>query len=459
MARWQVLASGAAAMIGGGIRGLTAERWLRFCTALVCVSGVCAVLFYEFATHIGSYNIVAGLYLLLLLLVIPVAVICRVRNPLIVVLAELTNLLFGMLLGVGVHLSLQAASLAVAYLCIRLPMYPQAICDLLMLGTMVTIYKQPAHVRILLPVMMTSFALVGVISAVRAIAQERRASAAMLDEAQRRVDALEVENQRAMQRSHMANELHDSVGHSLTAIIALAQGGADWMRNKPGQAQEAASSFDDIADIAKDSLNSTRRLLSMFNELERESNHDDDGRPAPVGAAGAEAGVRLRDWTDIQPVLSHARASGIVAVLTETGKRSDDPRCADLCFAITREAVTNAMRHGAGVSRIAVAWNHDDAGGTAIIVRDNGQAAAGATGADDAAGAAVDEGIANSGAADVADGQVQRTPGSGLRRLQERVHGVGGTLSFGPGDRGWVLAASVPCPYSWRRTPVSDERR
>jgi signal transduction histidine kinase len=37
-----------------------------------------------------------------------------------------------------------------------------------------------------------------------------------------------------------------------------------------------------------------------------------------------------------------------------------------------------------------------------------------------------------------------RSSGYGLRGLTERIHLVGGSLTFGPADRGWLVHAELP---------------
>lgn len=54
----------------------------------------------------------------------------------------------------------------------------------------------------------------------------------------------------------------------------------------------------------------------------------------------------LHTWDDLSDVLDTTRQLGIRVVMTETGRRSDDTAEADLAFCVSREAITNAIRHG-----------------------------------------------------------------------------------------------------------------
>lgn len=134
--------------------------------------------------------------------------------------------------------------------------------------------------------------------------------------------------------------------------------------------------------------------------------------------------LRLRDWDDIRPVLEHIRSTGIIVIFTETGSRVDDPRRSDLCFAITREALTNALRHGSGLTRVAVAWDHLENGGTSISIRNNGHTY----------GRQRNEVARKNNA----------RGGTGLSRLAQRIAKVGGTLSYGPSESGWTVKALIP---------------
>lgn len=124
-------------------------------------------------------------------------------------------------------------------------------------------------------------------------------------------------------------------------------------------------------------------------------------------------------WDDITPVLDHARHVGISIALTETGRRPQDPGQANLAFTVTREAVTNTLRHGQEVNRIVVSWDHNSQGGIDITVRDDGR-------------------LLNHDV-DNANGN-----GTGLARLRAEVQARCGSFSSGPGPDGWTLQARIP---------------
>lgn len=210
------------------------------------------------------------------------------------------------------------------------------------------------------------------------------------------------ERDQAMYQSRVAADLHDSVGHDLTAIIALSEG-MDHASGKP-EIDEAISM---INDLARQGLDDTRTAVKTLQSKARTENN-----PAqPIGEG--------HGWDDIKPILDHARQAGISTALTETGHRPQDSEQANLAFTVTREAVTNALRHGRKVNRIVVSWDHDSQGCIDIIVRDDGQ-------------------LLNNDADDGGDN------GTGLARLRAELQAHGGSFHSGPGPNGWTLQARIP---------------
>lgn len=210
------------------------------------------------------------------------------------------------------------------------------------------------------------------------------------------------ERDQAVHQSTVAAELHDSVGHNLTAIIALSEG-LDHASGKP-EIDEAVSM---INVLARQGLEDTRTAVKALQS-------EEDPKNDPLQSVGER-----HSWDDIKPVLDHARHVGIRAALTETGRRPQDPEQASLAFTVTKEAVTNALRHGQDVNRIVVSWGHNSQGGLDISVRDDGQL------------------LSND--ADDADDN-----GTGLAKLRAEVQAHGGGFRSGPGPDGWTLQARIP---------------
>ncbi|KFI56218.1 histidine kinase, dimerization and phosphoacceptor region [Bifidobacterium reuteri DSM 23975] len=245
-------------------------------------------------------------------------------------------------------------------------------------------------------------ALAGAIAlAHRGMVQARRATAAAGLEHRRAQTAVK-QRDAAVRRSRIAGQLHDSVGHGLTTIIALSEG----LSGKTGDPR-VDEALKGINEIARESLADTRKAVRALTETDTT---DED--PAEPGSRS------MRSWDDIRPILAHARTLGIITIFTETGIRADDEPQADLCFDVTREAITNAIRHGRHVTHLNVSWNHQPNGVTVIVRNDGATGAAQAVAPDD---------------------------GTGLAGLSRRVQDAGGTFAYGPVDgTEWQVKAVIP---------------
>ena len=247
-----------------------------------------------------------------------------------------------------------------------------------------------------------TFALCLTVAFLSRSVRQSRLSEQALEEERSHALTLAHERDQAMHQSRIAAQLHDSVGHDLTAIIALSEG-LDHASGKP-EIDEAISM---INDLARQGLDDTRTAVKTLQSKARTENN-------PEQSIGEGHG-----WDDIKPILDHARQAGISTALTETGHRPQDSGQANLAFTVTREAVTNALRHGRKVNRIVVSWDHDSQGCIDIIVRDDGQ-------------------LLNNDADDGGDN------GTGLARLRAEVQAHGGSFHSGPGPNGWTLQARIP---------------
>ena len=223
------------------------------------------------------------------------------------------------------------------------------------------------------------------------------------------------ERDQAMQQSRVAAELHDSLGHDLTAIIALSEG-----LDHASEKSEINEAIAMINELARQGLDETRTAVKT---LQSKAGSEND----PAQSTGEEHG-----WDDIKPILAHARHAGISTALTETGRRPQDPRQANLAFTVTREAITNTLRHGQGVDRIVVSWDHDIQDGITITVRDDGQ-------------------LLNNDVADSGDS------GTGLARLRAELQTHGGSFRSGPGPDGWTLQARIPSLVAMAADDKSEE--
>ena len=233
---------------------------------------------------------------------------------------------------------------------------------------------------------------------------------------------LVVQRDAARYQARVAAELHDSVGHSLTAIIALSEG----LQGASG-IPDVDEAIDLVNSLARDGLADTRNAVASLQSSP--AILDDFGSGAltssrPMIATGA------RGWDQLEDLLCTVRATGISAALTETGRRPRDTAMGralgELVYIVVREALTNVMRHAEGATRVVVSLDHTGSS-TRITVSDDGHVTI---------------------HADSSQDSHELSTGHGLTNLASVIHERGGALEVGPsiapGSGGWVLRAVVP---------------
>lgn len=306
-----------------------------------------------------------------------------------------------------------------AYCCVALADAPRACAGILVAATSLLAGTRPAESSVggmggvILPTVLPMM-LVAAFALWSRGMRVRRETTARVEEARARAVTAAAQRDAMEARARMSAELHDSVGHDLTAIIALAEGLK--AVNTDGTMDEAIGM---IATLGHQALDDTRKVARSLNPV-----RSADGGVVSDDAAVDGSGHGPHGWDDAARLLETVRATGVDAVLTETGLRPDDAAQADLCFTVSREAVTNAMRHGGGVSSIVVSWDHRADGSMTAMVRDDGTTTHG----------------------DGHDAPPRPHDGTGLTGLRERVAHAGGTFGAGPsadGD-GWTVTAELP---------------
>ena len=233
---------------------------------------------------------------------------------------------------------------------------------------------------------------------------------------------LVVQRDAARYQARVAAELHDSVGHSLTAIIALSEG----LQGASG-IPDVDEAIDLVNSLARDGLADTRNAVASLQSSP--AILDDFGSGAltssrPMIATGA------RGWDQLEDLLTTVRATGISAALTETGRRPRDTAVGralgELVYIVVREALTNVMRHAEGATRVVVSLDHTGSS-TRITVSDDGHVTI---------------------HADSSQDSHELSTGHGLTNLASVIHERGGALDVGPsvapGSGGWVLRAVIP---------------
>ncbi|WP_329123065.1 sensor histidine kinase [Streptomyces sp. NBC_01465] len=228
-------------------------------------------------------------------------------------------------------------------------------------------------------------------------------------------DRLEREQQdaadraRLRERSRIAGDMHDSLGHDL-ALIAVRAAALEVDRALGPQQQAAAGELRAAAGAA------TARLRDVIGVLR------EDDAAAPVTPA---------DET-VAELVKRAQESGMAVELAEEGPESElAPMTGRALHRTVQEALTNAAKHAPG-ARVAVSLVRTDSALTVTV-----------TGAPRPAGPL--PGATGSG--------------TGLVGLDERVRLAGGALTHGPTPEGGFAVCAVlpyaPGPASAARAPES----
>ncbi|MCG7287745.1 histidine kinase [Cellulomonas sp. ACRRI] len=260
------------------------------------------------------------------------------------------------------------------------------------------------------------------------VRRSRRVTIAALRD---RAERLEVERDQqariatAAERTRIAREMHDIVAHSLSVVVAQADGGRYAAAADPEAATRALGT---IAETGRAALADMRRLLGVLREPKRVP-----GAPVPanaLAAGGAPAGSA--PYTpqpaehDLESLVEQVRASGVRASLVRMGTpRRLPPGIGLTVYRICQEALTNVLKHGGPDVTVTVLAQWQPA---ALVLEIT----------DDGRGAAADS-----------DGA-----GQGLLGMRERATMVGGTLAAGPRPGGgFRVHAELPLPPG---APVDD---
>ncbi|WP_062380271.1 sensor histidine kinase [Demequina pelophila] len=245
-------------------------------------------------------------------------------------------------------------------------------------------------------------------------ARQRQAAVAALEDRTRRLE-IEAAQQAALgaaaERERIAREMHDVIAHSLTVIVAQADGGRYVAERDPAAARGALAA---IGDAARRALADTRSMLGVLR--------DPQGGEAPLAP---QAGV-----DGLADLLTQARSSGLDIVFEERGDAADVPGPVSLAlYRAAQECITNVLRH-AGVhapARLALVWEPDRVTLEAV----NGPASRANAGI--SAGTGPSRTLATAGS------------GLGLAGMAERAASLGGTLEHGPTpDGGFRVLLTLP---------------
>jgi signal transduction histidine kinase len=205
----------------------------------------------------------------------------------------------------------------------------------------------------------------------------------------------EIEEAKLRQRNQLARELHDAVGHHVSAIAIQAQAGRIVARSHPDRAADALAT---IEQAASRTLEEMRAMVGILR----------DGAPPDFAPQPRVA--------DIEQLARSVGGSPRVDVQLSGDFADLSPSVEVALYRIAQESVTNALRHAGDATRITVRVA-DEGEQVRLTIRDDGDA--GTSG--------------------------HPSPGYGVVGMSERATLLGGSLQAGAdADGGWTVDAVLP---------------
>ncbi|GAA3145484.1 sensor histidine kinase [Streptomyces rectiviolaceus] len=274
-------------------------------------------------------------------------------------------------------------------------------------------YPQGGWDQQVVPTMM-SFAIVALMGIAVRTRQEYMASLVQ------RAKQLEVERDQQAQlatnaeRTRIAREMHDIIGHNLSVITTLADGGSYAAAKSPERAAQALTA---IGGTSRQALTELRRLLDVLRE---EAPQSPQSAQSPQSSPEAAALAPQPALTDLDQLIDGVRAAGLPVRSTVRGRPDSLPAGRQLTvYRVVQEALTNTLKHGGpdATAHVEVVYGDD---GVRATVTDTG----------------------GGGGPPVAD-----SGGRGLTGMRERTALYDGTLEAGPlrlPPGGWQVVLHLP---------------
>ncbi|NGO14886.1 two-component sensor histidine kinase [Streptomyces sp. HC44] len=282
-----------------------------------------------------------------------------------------------------------------------------------------TVVELTLAVSVIVPVerpLLGLFFLLGTSTAAVAVGLTLRIRRMYLAALEDRAGRLEIEHDQRVQltaaaeRSRVAREMHDIVGHNLSVMVGLADGAATLAANSNEQSAEALRI---LGDTGRQAMGELRRVLGVLREEQQ-----DDVRPL-----SPQPGIR-----ELDPLLARVRAAGLAVTYRSLGELDSLGSGVQLTvYRIVQEALTNTLKHaGTGsAAEVAVAV---DTGKVRIRVADTG----------------VPHGARMQAEPEARTGDA----GHGVIGIRQRAAMYGGAVTIGPRDtgHGWIVDVVLDVP-------------
>ncbi len=230
---------------------------------------------------------------------------------------------------------------------------------------------------------------------------------------EQRIAALQQSSRRLADRNRLARDLHDTIGHALTASLLQATAARRTLTpagDRPVQPDFARQALEHIETNTRTALSELDRVLSVLRTAD--TTGDD---PAPFAAPAL---------ADLEDLLAGLRDGGLPVALVVDGiaeGRVDDVPAPlqELAYRVVQEGTTNVLRHAGCPLTVAQVVRADGL----LVVR-----------------------VVNEAATQL-DARPGPGGGRGLAGLRERAAAAGGTLTAGPTPSGgFELCATLPLP-------------
>ena len=234
--------------------------------------------------------------------------------------------------------------------------------------------------------------------------QTRRAYLAALEERAARLEHERAQQARlaaATERARIAREVHDIVTHSLSVMVALADGASAASTASP---ERAGAVMRQVAATGRQAIGEMRRIVGTLRTEGDAGQDEGAGRPLP-------------GLDDLDDLLDQVRAAGLPVRLSVTGQPRPLSSGAQLSvYRIIQESLTNARKHARGAAaRVTLRYLEDG----------------------------IEAEISNDGPpgrhAPPGDGG-----GHGITGMRERAAAYGGAVTAGPRpEGGWLVRARL----------------
>lgn len=215
---------------------------------------------------------------------------------------------------------------------------------------------------------------------------------------QAQVEIRDAEFAVAAERTRIAREMHDIVAHTLSVVIAQADGGRFAAPNNPAA---AIRSLETISEMSRAALGDIRSIIGVLRDPDE--NHS-PLRPQPVNE-------------DLLELITQVQDSGHKISFSQLGIAQSLPvGLGNALYRICQEALTNSLKHSGPQAEISVILSWEE-NAVVLEVTDDGRGAAAAN-----------------------DGK-----GHGIVGMKERAAIFGGTVEAGPiPSGGYRVHAWVP---------------